>query len=152
MTIALQPVPTQQTPVLDANGNMNAAWYQFFSALLQNVKALMPMTTKLFDPVYLSTAPVTIYTLTTSPSSIVITDGIVKFSNDTASVVSVTAYAVAAGGHVSTTPAFLSTVTVSPNSFMDVRIPVLSAGGSLVASASTTTAASISQVAGSQTS
>jgi hypothetical protein len=152
MTQALQPVPTQQTPLVDSGGRATLAMQQWMTALQANLQSVIPMTSKLFDTTLLTTTTAAVYTVTTTPSNIVVTSGSVRFTNETITTVSVTAYAIPSGGAVSTTQPFLNLTTVAANSFLDVTLPVLSAGASFQAKANVTTAVAVSQLAGSLTS
>jgi hypothetical protein len=91
--------------------------------------------TPLFPPTTLGTSNVTLYTLATTPSTLVLRNVRMRFANITAFTHSVTAYAVPAGGSPSSANECVSTEGVAGNSHLDVDMPALGPGGFYAASA-----------------
>lgn len=93
---------------------------------------------KFFSPVVLGTTVSTIYTVPAIPTTTILRGGRVRFSNTTTGPVTVTAYAVNSGGTASSSNAFLTTYTVTANSYVDVDVPLLAPGDSIQALAGAT--------------
>lgn len=83
---------------------------------------------QLFEPVQLTNAAVTIFTMPSQPASSLLRNGRVRFTNITNGAVVVTAYAVPSGGSAGNTNAFLYAESIGPEAYLDVDLPVLAAG------------------------
>jgi len=83
----------------------------------------------LFAPTALTTSAATLYTAPTTPSSLIVGRGRVRFTNVDSVQHVVTAYAIPASGSAAVSNAFLLTEVVPANSHIDVDIPQLKPGG-----------------------
>lgn len=89
---------------------------------------------KMFDPIMLvSSGLTTLYTVPIAPSSMVLGRARVRFTNVTAYQQVVSAYDVPHGQAAGTGNLNLSMVPVAANGYLDVDMPVLGPGGSIVA-------------------
>lgn len=104
--------------------------------------------TQLFAPAQLTTSAATYYTMPSTPSTIVLINGRVRFTNTTSGIVTATAHAVQSGGSASDSNAFMKAESIPANSHVDVDVPVLAASGTLQALAGAATSITISQLAG----
>lgn len=102
---------------------------------------------QLFGATLLTTGNTTLYqvpgpnTTPTGPASSVLKNAAVRFSNVSANAATVTAYAVQGGGTTGlTSDCFLNAYSIAPNSYLDIDVPMLGAGGFLSAAASATSA------------
>jgi hypothetical protein len=87
---------------------------------------------KFFEPVVLTAVAQTLYTV---PSGIA--RGVVlRFTNTTAGLVTVTTYAVPSGGSASSANTVVLAKAIAPNDFYDLIIPTLKAGDFIQALAS----------------
>ncbi|MES3022741.1 MAG: hypothetical protein V4857_14270 [Pseudomonadota bacterium] len=80
-------------------------------------------------------APETLFTLPASPSTLVLRNGRIRFSNTTVGSVTIKAWAVPSGGSAADSNVFLPTVAVGANSNVDVDVPIMAAGGFVQAQA-----------------
>lgn len=99
----------------------------------------MPTITReqLFSPKELdNVAPDTLFTVPSLPTSQLLINGRVRFSNTTAGVVTVTAWAIPNGGTADSTTVALPTTSVAANSYLDLDVPQISASGTFAAQAS----------------
>jgi len=95
---------------------------------------------KLFEPNMVDNAAVeTIYTVPATPTTSLLRNGVIRFSNITAVSVTITAYAVPLSGSASTTNMSLPTVSVPAYSFIDWAVPTLKAGDFVQAQAGAAT-------------
>ena len=85
--------------------------------------------TQLFEPVLITDTAATIYTVPTSPATLVLFRGRVRFTNTDTATRSVTVYAVPKGGTAATTNIVANGESIAPNDHLDLDIPVLAAGG-----------------------
>lgn len=92
---------------------------------------------KLFEPVVLTTAVQTLYTV---PASQILRGAVVRFTNTTAGIVTVTAYAVPSGGGAGVGNALVIGRAVGVNDFFDLVIPTLKPSDFIQALASANTA------------
>lgn len=98
----------------------------------------MPSITReqLFPPEDIDNATVdTLITVASTPNSLLLINGRVRFSNHTGSVVNITAWAVPSGGTAANDNIALPTTAISANSYLDVDVPQISAGGTYQAQA-----------------
>lgn len=95
---------------------------------------------QMFLPTTLGTTAGTLYTMPTTPPSVVLGRGRVRFTNVTSAPQVVTAYDVPAGGAPGTGNTNLAQVVVGANSYLDVDMPQLAAGGSYAALAGASSA------------
>lgn len=84
---------------------------------------------KLFEPNMVdNAAEETLYTVPATPSTSLLRNGRVRFSNITAGAVTIKAWAVPVSGTASDTNCCLPTVSVNANSYIDVDLPLMKAG------------------------
>lgn len=91
---------------------------------------------KFFEPVVLTGAAATIYTV---PAGQIARGIVVRFTNTTAGIVNFTAYAVPSGGSAGTGNVITISKAVAPNDYYDLVIPTLKAGDFIQALASAVT-------------
>lgn len=85
--------------------------------------------TKLFAPTVLTTSAATIYTCPATPTSSLLKNGRVRFTNTTAGAVTVTAYAVPVAGAAAAGNCFVNTYSIAGNGgYLDIDLPMLAAG------------------------
>lgn len=104
--------------------------------------------TQLFAPTVLTTSAATLCTCPATPSTSVIKNGRVRFTNTTAGAVAVTAYAVPLAGTATAGNCFLNAESVGPNSHLDVDVPTLKAGDFLQAFAGAATSITMTEMGG----
>lgn len=80
-------------------------------------------------------APDTLFTVSTSPSANILRNGRVRFANTTAAPVTIKAWAVPAAGAAADANVCLPAQSVAANSYIDVDVPVMAAGGFMQAQA-----------------
>ena len=80
-------------------------------------------------------APDTLFTMVTTPANAILRNARVRFANTTAGAVTVQAWAVPSAGAANDTTVFLPTVSIAANSYIDVDVPVIAAGGTIRAQA-----------------
>lgn len=91
---------------------------------------------KLFDSNHVNNAAVeTLYTVPSTPSTTLLRNGRVRFTNVTGGAVMLDVYAVANAGSPSIANALYYQYSLAANAIIDVDIPVLGAGGSIQAQA-----------------
>lgn len=91
---------------------------------------------KLFEPNMIDNAAAeTIYTVPSTPSTSLLRNGRVRFSNVTVGAVTIKAWAVPLSGSATDTNVCLPTVSVGANSYIDLDVPILKAGDFLQAQA-----------------
>lgn len=103
---------------------------------------------QLFAPAVLGTTAATYYTVPALPASNILMNGRVRFTNTTASPVTVTAYAIQSGGSAADSNAFMKGESVPGNAHVDVDVPLLAASGFLQALAGATTSVTILSLGG----
>lgn len=104
--------------------------------------------TQLFAAAALTNAAATYYTVPATPTSSLLMNGRVRFSNITAGAITVTAYAIQSGGSAADANAFMKGESIAANSHVDIDVPLLAAGGFLQALASANTSITITALAG----
>jgi hypothetical protein len=104
--------------------------------------------TQLFAPTVLAAAAAAIYTCPASPTTTVLKNGRVRFTNTSATAVTVTAYAVPNAGAAGPGNCFLNAESIAANAHMDVDIPTLAAGDAFQAFASAATSITASEIGG----
>jgi len=103
--------------------------------------------TQLFAPTVLSTGAATIYTVPSTPPS-VLPNLRVRFVNTTAGPVTITAFAIQPGGAAGTANCVANAESIAANAHLDLDIPVLPSGGFFQAQASANTSVTVSELAG----
>lgn len=103
---------------------------------------------RLFAPTVLGTSTGTLFTTPSTPSSTVLINGRVRFTNTSSSTVAVTAYAVPSGGAAAAGNCFCNAETIAANNHADYDIPQLAAGDFLQAFAGAGTAVTATALAG----
>lgn len=103
---------------------------------------------QLFAAAALTNAAATYYTVPATPTSNVLVNGRVRFTNVTAGAITVTAYAIQSGGSAADANAFMKAESIAANSHADVDVPQLAAGGFLQALASANTSITITALTG----
>jgi hypothetical protein len=78
-------------------------------------------------------------TVPSAPSTNLLINGRVRFVNDTVGAVTITAWAVPSGGTAGHTNICLPVTSIAANSYLDVDIPQIGAGGKLQAQAGAAT-------------
>lgn len=102
-----------------------------------------------FEPIVLTTSDQTIYTVPTSPTTNILRGGRVRFANSSASAVQVSAYAVPANGSASAPGnVFAPGISVPSYGFIDVDVPLMSAGDFIQAVAGSASAITMSAING----
>lgn len=92
---------------------------------------------KMFDPFLLESVAATLYTVPSGSGSIVLGRARIRFTNITSLQAFVTAYGVPSGSGAGPQNAFSMNLGIVANSYVDVDVPQLSAGGYIVAAAGT---------------
>lgn len=100
---------------------------------------------KLFAPAALTTSAATYYTVA-SPYKLI--NSRVRFTNVTSGAVTVTAYAVPSGGSAADSNAILKGYSIAANAYLDIDLPVMTAGDFLQALASAGTSITIHAISG----
>ena len=95
---------------------------------------------QLFPPTVVGTTETTLYTVPSDPATTIARNIRVRFANPTASAVTITAWAVPASGTAANGNIALPAVSIPAADYLDVQIPVLSAGNTLQAKAGSATA------------
>lgn len=80
-------------------------------------------------------APDTLFTVPSSPANTILRNGRIRFVNTTASLITVKAWAVPLAGAAADANVMLPTTSIGINGYIDVDVPVLSAGGFVQAQA-----------------
>lgn len=135
-----RPPPPPQAFIDKVNGALTPEAYRWCVAVHQLLTAgalnVSTTVTQLFDPVALTAVAQTLYTVATNPDTTVLRSGRMRFTNVTGGAITVTAYAVPAGGAAANGNAFLLAKSVPANDFIDVDIPLMGPGDFLQALAS----------------
>jgi hypothetical protein len=84
--------------------------------------------TTLFAPTQLTASAATIYTMGSSPSTLALTNGRVRFTNTDSGSHQVTAYAVPSAGTAGAGNCFMNAEAIAPNTHLDVALPLLGPG------------------------
>jgi hypothetical protein len=108
----------------------------------------MVQVVQMFPPTVLTAAAATLYTNTGGPSNQVLARGRIRLANTTGSPVQVSAWAVPSGGSEGVGNNFCPGLTVAPNAFLDVDVPVLAIGDFIQALASAATSITASSLDG----
>lgn len=91
---------------------------------------------QLFAPQQVDNAAAdTLYAVPATPAQNILRNGRVRFANTTGGAVTIKAWAVPSGGAVGDDNVCLPTVSIGANSYLDLDVPVLAAGGTLQAQA-----------------
>ena len=104
--------------------------------------------TRLFAPTVLTGTAATLYTCPASPTSNVVKNGRVRFTNTSAAPVTVTAYAVPLAGTAAAGNCFINAESIAANAHLDVDFPSLAAGDFLSALASAGTSITVTEIGG----
>ena len=88
---------------------------------------------KLFDAIELGVTVTSLYSLSSMDTGTTLANGRIRFANTDSAQHTVTAYAVPYGSTPGSGNAFLFSVPVPGNSYLDTPIPELTAGGSVQA-------------------
>lgn len=95
---------------------------------------------KLFTPKQVNNAAAdTLFTVPSSPSNTVLRNGRVRFVNTTGAFVTIKAWAVPNGGAAADSNVCLPTTSISVNGYVDLDLPMLSAGDFVQAQAGAAT-------------
>lgn len=89
--------------------------------------------TNLFTPVQLGATVTTIYSVSTTPKTNVLSRGRVRFTNTDTVPHAITAYGVPAGGTAGASNAFMNAESLGSNDHVDIDVPLLGPGGTLQA-------------------
>jgi len=84
-------------------------------------------------------APDVLFTVPSTPTSMLLINGRVRFANHTAGAVTITAWAVPASGSPANDNIALPQTSIGANSYLDVDVPQLGAGGTFQAQAGAAT-------------
>lgn len=103
---------------------------------------------KMFDAIQVSSVVDVVYTVPSAPNTTILRNGRVRFSNTTASAVTVKAWAVPSGGSAVDSTVCLPSTSISANAYIDVDIPVLSAGGTFRAQAGAASSVTVANLDG----
>ena len=102
-----------------------------------------------FEPIVLTTSDQTIYTVPATPTTNILRGGRVRFANSSASAVQITAYAVPVGSTPSAPGnVFAPNLSVPSYGFIDVDVPLMSAGDSIQALSGVGSAITMSAING----
>lgn len=102
----------------------------------------MPAITRqqLFAPQNINhAAPTVLLTVPATPTSTLLVNGRVRFSNHTAAAATIVAWAIPFSGSSGDDNIALPETSIGANSYIDIDVPQLSAGGTLQAQAGTAT-------------
>ena len=95
---------------------------------------------QLFNPNQVNNAAVeTLYTVPSTPTTTVLRNARVRFTNTTGGAVTISAHAVPSGGTAADDNAFLKTYSIAANDYIDIDVPEMAAGGILQAQAGAAT-------------
>ena len=87
-------------------------------------------------------------TVPSTPTTTLLINGRVRFTNHTAGAVTITAWAVPSGGSAGTTNICLPSTSIGANSYIDVDVPQIAAGGTFEAQAGAATSITASCIDG----
>jgi hypothetical protein len=93
-------------------------------------------------------APDTLFTVPASPTNTILRNGRIRFANTTAGAVTIKAWAVPAAGTAADSNVCLPTLSLAANTYTDVDLPVLGAGGFVQAQAGTASSITASMLDG----
>jgi hypothetical protein len=95
---------------------------------------------QLFAPNQVNNAAVeTLYNVPSSPTTSILRNARVRFSNTTGGAVTIKAWAVPSAGTAGDDNVFLPTTSINANSYLDIDVPVIAAGGMIQAQAGAAT-------------
>jgi hypothetical protein len=140
--VTKQPTPPQKFVLPDGSLTFEAVnWFSALLDLLDNAEINLRTTVKqMFEPLLLTAVVQTLFTAPASTNAnfvAVVRRAKVRFSNTTAGALTVSAYAVPAGGTAGdTTNAFMVAESIPANTHVDVDVPMLMAGDFVQAKAS----------------
>lgn len=103
---------------------------------------------QLFAPTQVASTADTIYTVPSTPATTILRNARVRFSNTTASAVTIKAWAVPNGGSAVDSTVSLPVTSIAANAYLDVDIPVLSAGGTFRAQAGAASSVTVANLDG----
>lgn len=103
---------------------------------------------KFFQPTVLTTSLVTLFTVPVTPASSLLRSCRLRLTNTSTTAKSARLYAVPASGAAADGNAFYFDQTVTPNSYMDVDVPIMAAGDFIQGLASATPGLNIQAIAG----
>lgn len=104
---------------------------------------------QLFEPQQVNNAaPDTLYTVPSTPANIILRNGRVRFVNTTAGAVTIAVWAVETGDSAADSNAVLGVTSIAAESYLDVDIPVMTAGGTIQAQAGAATSITASALDG----
>ena len=101
----------------------------------------------LFNPTILTASAAVIYTVP-SPSTSVLVNGRIRFTNTSNASQAVTLYAVPAAGSPGAGNCQMNAETLAPNAHVDVDVPLLAQGGTLQAFAGNASEVTVSAISG----
>ncbi len=105
---------------------------------------------KLFAPEIVdNSAPDDLITVAATPSTLLLVNGRIRFSNVTNSGATIKAWAVPSGGTADDTNVCLPTVSIPANSYLDMDVPQIGAGDKLQGQAGTVNAINAQPIDGS---
>ncbi len=104
---------------------------------------------QLFPPQQVDNAAAdTLYTVPSTPTNIILRNGRVRFTNTSAGAVTITAWAVESGDAAGDDMCILGVTSIGAESYIDVDVPVLTAGGTIQAQAGAATSITASALDG----
>lgn len=104
---------------------------------------------QLFAPnVVDNAAPETLYTVPTTPTTTILRDLRIRFSNTTSGSVTIKAWSVQAAGTAADSNVSLPTTSIAANGFIDIDFPIQAAGGFIQAQAGAATSITASCIDG----
>lgn len=96
-----------------------------------------------FAPAALTNAAATYYTVPASPTSSLLRNGRVRFTNTDSAAHTVTAYAIPSAGSASAANCIANAEAIAPNTHLDLDLPLMKAGDFLQAKADANTSVTI---------
>lgn len=104
--------------------------------------------TPLFSPTQLAASVGTIYAMPTSPTTLALAQGMIRFTNTSAGSRAITWYAVPSGGTAGASNCQMNAEALAANAHVDISVPVLGPGGSIQAFADAANDVTISCLGG----
>src|ERR1700722_17020004 len=104
--------------------------------------------TNLFAPTLLTGSAATFYTVPSTPAGGVLYQGRGRFTNTDSASHAVTMYAIPSGGTASATTECLPAYSIAPTGYLDLDMPMLTAGGFYQAFADTPSKVSVTPLSG----
>lgn len=104
--------------------------------------------TQLFKPVQLPNAAAVLFTMPTTPTTLVLKNGRVRLTNTSGVAVAVTLYADVAATASGAANCCLNGVSIGGNGYLDIDIPTLAAGDTLRGFAGTANVITIHELSG----